>query len=108
MKCSVIFLALLMACRVEADGEEGGDGEGECVDAWPEHCAGRVEKAPRDCYDEGIAKGCCKSCAAIKEDVEGCEYGNKAGWCDSENESDTDCSDSYVVENCCKLCAGAE
>merc|ERR1711988_493406 len=103
MKFSVVCAVIFMVYH--CSGEEGG--EGECADTWPDHCPSRVEKSPRDCYDDGIAKNCCKSCSAIKEEVKGCEYGDKASWCDSENSWDTDCSDQYVVDNCCKLCASS-
>merc|ERR1719322_788441 len=101
--CSAFCLFALLAMVATVFADDEGDGEGECTDLWPDHCPDRVEKTPRECYDEGIAKGCCKSCAAVKEDVEGCEYGNKAGWCEESDEAqDQDCSDDYVAKNCCK------
>merc|ERR1711988_908933 len=75
-------------------GEEGGEKflrqamnytnkrqEGDCTDTWPDHCPGRIEKGPAECYHESIAKGCCKSCQEKNSGTPGCEYGNKAGWC---------------------------
>ncbi|XP_050409537.2 A disintegrin and metalloproteinase with thrombospondin motifs 3 isoform X2 [Patella vulgata] len=46
-----------------------------------ESCAQRILSAPYDCYDHFFSSVCCKSCAKIKRDVQGCEYGDRLFEC---------------------------
>merc|ERR1711963_1286042 len=100
---SFFFVALICTTRAQID-DEGGD-DASCVDTHPDNCAERVANNPRECYHDQIEKACCKSCKGAKIGDAGCEYGNKASWCE-DYEASTCETTPGVKEQCCKLCAG--
>ncbi|KAK7112915.1 uncharacterized protein [Littorina saxatilis] len=66
-------------------------------------CAEVGSKQPWLCYGGFFQRKCCLTCPRIKENVPGCEYGDKEGWCsEAEMKYPYDC---YLNEKiCCKSC----
>lgn len=65
-------------------------------------CSDVARKKPWLCYGTFFNRKCCLTCPAIKQNVPGCEYGDKEGWCATDMKYPYDC---YLNENiCCKSC----
>merc|ERR1712121_120637 len=83
--CGVMALVLAEACR----------------DKWEDYCA---ESDNDLCYYKDFRNDCCAKCAALKTDVEGCEYGDHVPWCNEFQKSD--CESRDLWDQCCAtLCA---
>ncbi|KAK7502017.1 hypothetical protein BaRGS_00006769, partial [Batillaria attramentaria] len=66
-------------------------------------CSEVARQKPWLCYGTFFQRKCCLTCPSIKEDVEGCEYGDKEEWCATDMKYPYDC---YLNEKiCCKSCA---
>ncbi|XP_005111802.2 uncharacterized protein LOC101851690 [Aplysia californica] len=66
-------------------------------------CEDLVRLEPWKCYDEFYRRKCCVSCHGIKQEVKGCEYGDKEDWCKGEEISYP--YDCYLNnQTCCASC----
>merc|ERR1712038_750745 len=75
-----------------------------------EKCLNRADYCDKqqaaNCYAEVTRNECCDKCDGLKKGPEGCEWGDKATWC--ENYTAEDCETTPgVKEQCCAKCADA-
>ncbi|PVD37874.1 hypothetical protein C0Q70_00476 [Pomacea canaliculata] len=65
-------------------------------------CSDLARREPWLCYNYLVRRKCCVSCPSVKDDAEGCEYGDKEAWCSTTMKYPYDCY--YNAKTCCKSC----
>ncbi|CAG2212512.1 unnamed protein product [Mytilus edulis] len=60
------------------------------------------------CYDDHTRKKCCETCQSILRNDQGCEYGDKSDWCQTNIASQNDkqmCYWGHNADLCCGSCS---